>query len=175
VHIDAEEGLRNVLSAFFLTRCPPSYQSFRCNNNHNNDCCLVLRISLPHFSYRRNSIAVCFLCGCTIFSSSSSSCPPTMDLVQLDALCSDLTVAARAFRSLCDSSGNSSPGSNVSVKEPLFLSANPQDAEHEIAIARRNLCGITTRLQTLLSGPTCFIRRMAAQVSRFPCPVHSVL
>ncbi|RMZ73883.1 O-methyltransferase family [Pyrenophora seminiperda CCB06] len=92
-----------------------------------------------------------------------------MDLAQLDALCSDLTVAARAFRSLCDSSGNSSPDSNVSVKDPLFLSTNPHDTEHEIAMVRRNLCGITTRLQTLLSGPTCFIRRMAAQNQLLAC------
>ncbi|CAE7178409.1 hypothetical protein CFE70_005864 [Pyrenophora teres f. teres 0-1] len=93
-----------------------------------------------------------------------------MDLVQLDALCSDLTVAARALKSLCENSGNNrNPGSNVSVKEPLFLSANPLEAEHELAMARRNLCGITTRLQTLLSGPTCFIRRMAAQNQLLAC------
>lgn len=87
-----------------------------------------------------------------------------MDLVQLDALCSDLTVAAKTLKALCDDSGNNSPASgNESSKDSLHPLAKSQD---EISHARSNLCGIASRLQILLAGPTCFIRQMATQVRR---------
>ena len=90
-----------------------------------------------------------------------------MDLGQLDALCSDLTVAAKALKTLCDSSSSSPAGSSEPGKEPPFVSANLHDSAYEVSLAQSNLCGIATRLQTLLAGPTCFIRRMAIQVSSY--------
>lgn len=87
-----------------------------------------------------------------------------MELSQLDALCSDLSVAAKALRALCDSSGSSPASSNEPVRDTLFPSITSQDTKNEVRLAQNNLCGIATRLQTLLAGPTCFIRRMATQV-----------
>lgn len=87
-----------------------------------------------------------------------------MELSQLDALCADLSVAAKALRALCDSSGSSPASGNEPGKETLFPTIISQDSKNEVMLARNNLCGIATRLQTLLAGPTCFIRRMATQV-----------
>ncbi|KAF2024546.1 toxin biosynthesis regulatory protein AflJ [Setomelanomma holmii] len=90
-----------------------------------------------------------------------------MDLIHLDALCSDLTVAAKNLKALCEGSGSNSPtSSNESSKGSLQPSNKFQD---EISSARSDLCGIATRLQTLLAGPTCFIRRMAVQNQLLAC------
>ncbi|KAI8934151.1 hypothetical protein NX059_008905 [Plenodomus lindquistii] len=87
-----------------------------------------------------------------------------MDLVHLDALCSDLTVAAKTLKALCDDSRSHNPD------EPFrdFIQS-PVNSQDEISITRNNLCGIATRLETLLAGPSCFIRRMAYQHELLAC------
>lgn len=87
-----------------------------------------------------------------------------MELSQLDALYADLSVAAKALRVLCDSSSNSPASNNEPVRDTTLPSIISQHSKNEVAIAQSNLCGIATRLQTLLAGPSCFIRRMATQV-----------
>ena len=84
-----------------------------------------------------------------------------MDLSRLDALCSDLTVAAKTLKGLCDSSLNGQD--DITANSSIFPGIASQSG-HEILEAQRDLCGIASRLQTLLAGPSCFIRRMAVQV-----------
>ncbi|KAL6702828.1 hypothetical protein ACN47E_000914 [Coniothyrium glycines] len=96
---------------------------------------------------------------------------PAMDLNQLDVLCSDLTVAAKTLKTLCDSIGGS-PASydEPAVPEQTSLAAkSPRETDDAVAVAQSNLCGLATRLQTLLAGPTCFIRRMATQNQLLAC------
>ncbi|KAF2847104.1 toxin biosynthesis regulatory protein AflJ [Plenodomus tracheiphilus IPT5] len=89
-----------------------------------------------------------------------------MDLVQLDALCSELTVAAESLKALCEGSGNNSPASIGLFKDSLHPPIQLQD---DISTARSNLCGVATRLQILLADPTCFIRQMAIQNQLLAC------
>ncbi|KAL6159867.1 hypothetical protein ACJBU6_02283 [Exserohilum turcicum] len=93
-----------------------------------------------------------------------------MDLTQLDALCSDLAFTAKRLRALCSSThitataNGSEPTNNL-----LVPSDDAQNLEHEITAAQNSLCGISSRLETLLVGPSSFIRSMAMQASRiFP-------
>jgi hypothetical protein len=87
-----------------------------------------------------------------------------MDLSQLDALCSDLTVAAKTLKGLCDSKSSSLNGHDDITANGCIFPVIASQSGHEILEAQRDLCGIATRLQMLLAGPSCFIRRMAVQV-----------
>lgn len=88
----------------------------------------------------------------------------SMDLSQLDALCSDLTVAARTLRGLCDKNSSSLGGRHDSATDSVYFSTTTSEEGDDISVARRKLCGTVTRLQTLLAGPSYFIHQLAIQV-----------
>ena len=83
---------------------------------------------------------------------------------QLDALCSNLTAATETFKDLYNSNTSSLTGRNDSLAETSILSATLSEAGDEISAARKNLCGILTRLHTSFAGPSCFIHQLATQV-----------
>lgn len=90
-----------------------------------------------------------------------------MDLVNLDALCSDLTVAAKRLKALCDTYGTINSANGDNIKDLINTAGtNGNNKNDEIAVARGDLCGIASRLQILLASPTCFIRRIATQASQ---------
>ena len=84
-----------------------------------------------------------------------------MDVIQLVALCSDVTVHAGKLKRLCDNASDTRLDSATNI--PIFSTTSSETTD-EILATRRNLCGTVNRFQSFLASPSYFIQQLATQV-----------
>lgn len=90
----------------------------------------------------------------------------SMDWDQVDALFAELVAASKTFRDRYNSNAiaSSLSGHDAFLAKTSIIPATTTGAGDELSAARKNVCGVLSRLHTTFAGPSSFILQLAAQV-----------
>ncbi|KAK5706867.1 hypothetical protein LTR97_001859 [Elasticomyces elasticus] len=92
-----------------------------------------------------------------------------MDLEHLDTLYTDLGTASKAFQEIYRSQNNPSVNEGDASYRLSALGGDLLEEGSELVEARNSLCGILTRLHTILAGPSAFLQSLTTQTHLLAC------
>ncbi|KAK3629218.1 hypothetical protein LTR56_005094 [Elasticomyces elasticus] len=92
-----------------------------------------------------------------------------MDLEHLDTLYTDLGTASKAFQEIYRSQNNPPVNDGGDSYRLSAFGGDLLEEGSELVEARNSLCGILTRLHTILAGPSAFLQSLTTQTHLLAC------